>query len=180
MTTLKRFLVVVGLSAFFVAIYCGLGTASSPSYTLIGKGGFGSTKWYAFLERPPRGEEIRSGMCLSVVLDAHPISETYECGTVTAGNPWLEEDTGGQGKSAVRVYVAIFSPDTRKVAFTVKGHASRKEKIRRLSDAKARELGIPAVGYLTLAVPKRRCVQRIVSFGSSGAVLSDTGLLPEC
>jgi hypothetical protein len=147
-------------------------------YVVVGQGTFGSAEWLAAFQGSP-GKKADAGIvCVTVVLRNGTTTESNECEKITASEPWIQASTSGRGKRERQIYVAVFSPETRKIKVSLGKGKSRSLSLRRLSDAKASHVGVLPVAYWTMPVLGSACLRRVVSFRGDGAVLSDSGHLP--
>jgi hypothetical protein len=147
-------------------------------YVVVGQGTFGSAEWLAALQGSAHKKAGAGIVCVTVVLRSGTTTESNECEKISASEPWIQASTSGGGKRERQIYVAVFSPDTRKIKVSLGKGKSRSFSLQRLSDARASHVGVLPVAYWTMPVVGSACLRRVVSFRGDGAMLSDSGHLP--
>lgn len=158
--------------------------AASPPYALVGKGGIGQYKWVSWLERSEARQPQRDVTCISIATEEPSRggaegSETYECVRVRPDVPATQAiSNDSPGRRRRTVVIMLFAPSARRLELDLGALGHRSIKLRRISDSKARHVGIEPVGYWSHAFKGHFCMGRFSVYDGLGVKLSDTGSVP--
>jgi hypothetical protein len=173
--------VVIGLVAVGSLVWA---QAASPPYALVGEGRIGRYTWASWLEGSEAHRRQKDVICISIATEepssrGRESGETYECDQVGPDLPNVQAVSNDlSGRRRRTVVVIVFDPSARRIDLDLGGLGNRIIKLRRVSDSKARQVGIEPVAYWSHAFAGVVCMGRLVVFDGSGVRLSDTGPTP--
>jgi hypothetical protein len=155
---------------------------TEPStYALVGQGGIGRYKWASWVERSETRKPQRDVTCISIATEepsprGGESGETYECSRVSPGVPVIQAvSNDAPGRKRRTVIVIIFDPSARRMVLNLGALGRRSVKLRRVSDSKARQVGIKPAAYWSHAFAGIICMGRLAVYDRSGGLISDTG-----
>lgn len=161
--------------------------AKPSSYALVGKGRIGRYSWVSWLERPEGRRPARDATCISIAT-REPASggsesgETYECVHVRPEVPIYQAvSNDAAGRRRRTVVVMLFDPSARRVDLELRQRgrmAQRSITLRRVSERKARQVGIEPIAYWSHGFAGSVCIGRMVVYGPGDSELSDSGPEP--
>lgn len=158
--------------------------AAPFTYAWVGKGKVGRYAWESWLERSEARRPQRDVTCVSIATEepsfqGRESGETYECGKVNPDFPIVQAvSNDAPGRKRRTVVVMIFDPSARRMDLDLGALGQRNIKLRRVSDSRARQVGIEPVAYWSHAFAGVVCVGRLAVYDSSGGLISDTGPAP--
>lgn len=161
-----------------------LAQAAPSTYAWVGKGRVGQYAWEGWLERPEARKPQGSVTCVSIATEEPSFrgpdsGEIYECGQVSPDLSIFQAiSNDAPGRKRRTVVVMIFDPSARRINVDLGARGQRSIALRRISDSKAKEVGIEPVAYWSHAFAGTVCMGRFVVYDSSGEQLSDTGPTP--
>ncbi len=155
--------------------------AAPSTYALVGKGRIGRYAWESWLEKSEARRPQRGVTCISIATEepsfqGRESGEAYECDQVSSGLPIIQAvSNDAPGRKRRTVIVMIFDPSARRLDLDLGALGQRSVKLRRVSDSKARQVGIEPVAYWSHAFAGVVCMGRLAVYDSSGGLISDTG-----
>ncbi len=180
----KRHLTLIVVIGLVVVGSLVVAQAAPSRYVLVGEGRIGRYSWASWLERSEARVRHRDVMCISIATEepsprGRESGETYECDRARPSFPIVQAVSNDlPGRKRRTVVVIIFDPSARRMDLDLGVLGHRTIKLRRLSDSKARQIGIEPVAYWSHAFAGVVCMGRLVVFDGSGEQLSDTGPTP--
>jgi hypothetical protein len=147
---------------------------------VIGNGQIGRGSWLVLLEAAPKAH---NGFCETMLLTRPEkfglglIGESYECEPVSPEFPVVKSIGDGSGSKVHAVFAIIFDPSVRKAVLNFGARGRYDVTLKRVSLAKAEDVGIPPVAYWTHGFAGHVCLRRLIAYDETGAKLSDSGHL---
>jgi hypothetical protein len=158
--------------------------AGSPQRVLLREGKIGRSVWAAWLEPTKKSGRAGERVCRSLALAGPSAgglvaqSEYRECGAVSESSPIIESIDRGQGLKRRTVWLGLFSADVSSVYIKIGHVRGGNVQLSRLSEENAEALGTSRLTFWVHGFSRGACLARLITYDSSGEMLSDSGRNP--
>lgn len=174
-------LITAGIALLLATSYA---PGRSPQRVVLSEGQIGRSVWTTWLRPAAEPGHSREKVCRGIALAVPSAgglwaqSEYDECGVVSASAPLIDSIDRGQGQKRRTVWLAVLSPEVSKVYVRI-GHTPRGKSVspQRLSRREARTLGADQLAFWAHGYAGNSCLHRLITYHSSGEMLSDSGKL---
>lgn len=158
--------------------FAGAHQRSSTAHFVLGEGRSDGLYWTSSIRAPARISDP-SEPCISISTErGRKLGELQQCAVINSGNPLLEiVPTGPPGRLRRTVVVAAFVAVARRLYVDLGRAGHRTVHLRRVSDAKAKQIGIRPIAYWAQAFVGHFCLHRVSAYNALGEQLSDSGPL---
>lgn len=142
----------------------------NEDYAKLGSGSMGNFFWESWVEASPKG-----ALCVAIqTSEPTAIDETLDCGGLSPSGVVLTISNGKKGRKERTVVVLVAPGSARRVTVDLGSRGVQTMKLKRLSDAKAKDIGVAPVAYWARGFAGPFCLGKIVVYDSSGQKLSES------